>query len=154
MTVIMGVICKKFMIFEVFCEYLIKFFYFFSWNFFGSNILSSCCDNIKILSMGALIILEDTLKVPILAVFWRFLTFFELSILGKPLVLNTVMLWTISSMYVLLRVVRDFLVILSSEPIIDAKQTRFSYNLPSGLALIECRFLVVLTRKTWNLVSV
>ena len=64
---------------------------FFHEIFFGSNILSSCCDNIKILSMGALIILEDTaLKVPILAGFLRFLTFLELFIWDKPLALDTV----------------------------------------------------------------
>ena len=62
--------------------YFTQLYLFFHEIFFGSKILSTSCDKIKILIMGALANLETSLKVSILAGFRRFLTFFELSVLA------------------------------------------------------------------------
>ena len=75
MTIIGGVVYKKFMIFKVFGVYLSEFLIFLHEIFFGSKILPSSCDNIKILIMGALVTLETRLKVSILAIFDGFCLF-------------------------------------------------------------------------------
>ena len=67
MTIIGGVVYKKFMIFKVFGVYLSEFLIFHHEIIFGSKILLSSCD--KILIMDALLSLEKRLKVPIFAIF-------------------------------------------------------------------------------------
>ena len=52
-------------------QFVSKFFYISSWNLFDSHILSSICNKLSLI-IGALVILEMKLKIPILAVPWQF----------------------------------------------------------------------------------
>ena len=81
-TITEGVVYKKSMIFKFFLEYIsASFWYFFMKSFLVVRSYRVLVINIKILIMGALGTLEARLKVPILAIFWRFLAFLKLSVL-------------------------------------------------------------------------
>ena len=67
--------------FSRFLEYIsASFWYFFMKSFLVVRSYRVLVINIKILIMGALATLETRLKVPILAIFWRFWAFLELSV--------------------------------------------------------------------------
>ena len=67
--------------FSRFLEYIsASSWYFFMKSFLVVRSYRVLVINIKILIMGALGTLETRLKVPILAIFWRFWAFFELSV--------------------------------------------------------------------------
>ena len=69
MTIIGGMVYKKYTIFEVFGAYLSEFLIFLPENFLVARSYQVLVINIKSLIMGALVILKTRLKVPILAVF-------------------------------------------------------------------------------------
>ena len=69
--------------FRSFWEYFGDFWYFFVKYLLVARAYLVVVTNIKILIMGALVALETRLKVPILDVFWRFWTFFELFVLAQ-----------------------------------------------------------------------
>ena len=78
-----GVVNKKSMILEGFWEYLHEFFYIFSCNRFLARSYTVFVIRVKIFIADALVSLETSLKSPNLAVFLRFLTSFELSVLAR-----------------------------------------------------------------------
>ena len=129
-TIIEGVVYKKSMIFK--CLRISKrVFDISSWNLFDINSKSWI--------IGALVILETRLKFLIWAVgFW---TFFEVSVLAQVFSLRH-----LCSMYILSRVVRDFLMIWSSEPIINTMQIFVKSALWSGP--YKVLISVALIRKT------
>ena len=71
-TIIVGMVYKRSIIFEAFWEYLGKFLIFFRKIFFVAKSYLVVVININILIMDALVTLETSLKVPILAVFYDF----------------------------------------------------------------------------------
>ena len=71
------------MIFEVFRAYLREFFIFFHEIFMVARSHQVLAADIKSLFISALVSLETRLKVPILAIFRRFLAFFMLSVLAQ-----------------------------------------------------------------------
>ena len=77
-TIIGGIVYKRSMIFEVFESNLGKFLIFLREIVLVARSCLVVVINIKILIIDALVTLEASLKVPILAVFLRFLASFEL----------------------------------------------------------------------------
>ena len=73
----------KFAIFEVFRAYLREFSIFFHEIFMVARSHRVLAADIKSLLISALVSLETRIKVPILAIFWRFLAFFKLSVLAQ-----------------------------------------------------------------------
>ena len=72
----------KFKIFEVFRAYLRWFSIFFHEIFTVARSYRLLATSIKSLLIRTLVSLETRLKVPILAIIWRFLAFFKLSVLA------------------------------------------------------------------------
>ena len=73
MTIIGGVVYKKYMIFKVFRVYLSEFLIFLHENFFGSKILPSSCDKHQNLDYGCSSYPGNEAQSP---VFGHFLTIF------------------------------------------------------------------------------
>ena len=107
-TSIGGVVYKKSKIFDVFGAYLSKLLIFLHEIFLIARSYQVFVINIKIT-------LDTRLKVSILAVFWWFWAFFELSVLTQDSNLGHTLILFLK-MYVLSRVVRDFFMISNSEP--------------------------------------
>ena len=78
-----GIVYKKSMICEVFREYLCEFSSLLREMFFVSKILSSCYDKQPNFECRCSSYPGTRLKVPILAVFWRFWAFLELPVLAQ-----------------------------------------------------------------------
>ena len=73
--------------FSRFLEYIsASFWYFFMKSFLVVRSYRVLVINIKILIMGPLVTLGTRLKVPILAIFWRFWAFFGLSVLAQAFI--------------------------------------------------------------------
>ena len=119
------------------------------WYFFMKSLLvvrsyRVLVTNIKILIIGALVTLGTRLEVPILANFWWFLAFFQFSVLTQTFWPRTVIfLKKVTSIYLLLRTIKDFMMTVTIKPKINPTQTRISKhskNMHSDLALKKCRF--------------
>ena len=122
-----GVVYKKSMIFEVFGVYLSEFLIFLHEIFFGSKILPSSCDKHQNFDYGCSRYPGNEAQSPDFGHFLTILGIFRAVCFGTSLYPRTlIFLWKISSMYVLSRVVKDFFMISSFEPIINTIQTRFS----------------------------
>ena len=126
-TITEGVVYKKSMIFEVFGVYLSEFLIFLHEIFFGSKILPSSCDKHQNFDYGSSSYPGNEAQSPDFGHFLTILGIFRAVCFGTSLYPRTlIFLWKISSMYVLSRVVKDFFMISSFEPIINTMQTRFS----------------------------
>ena len=132
-------------------EYLGEFLILFCDIFFGSKILSICCNKHQHFDYGCSSYPGMRLKVPILTVFLRFWTIFELFVLAQPFSLGQCFFTKISSMYMLSLAVTNFFMISSSEQY-NAEQIFVKSVLLSGTNKVP--FWAVLIRKTLNVVSV
>ena len=106
-TIIGGMVDKKSIIFEVFWKYRSKFLIFLHVIVLARS-YRILVINIKSLIIDGLATLETSLKVPILVVFWQFWAFSSFFVLVQAFILSHWFVYVNSSMYVLLREVRDF----------------------------------------------
>ena len=74
---------RKFAIFEVFRAHLSEFSILFHEIYMVARSYQVLAADIKRWLISALVGLETRLKVPILAIFWRFMAFFKLSVLAE-----------------------------------------------------------------------
>ena len=117
----------KYLIFEVFWEYLSKFLTFLREIFFGSKIITSSCDKHQKFDHGCSSFPGNKTQSADFCSFFGDLGHFQVVSL-------TQFLRKSSSMYVISRVVKDLFMISSSMPIMNTMQTRF---LPCGMAPIK-----------------
>ena len=82
-TIIGGVVYKKFMIFKVFGVYLSEFLIFHHEIFFGCKILLSSCDKHQKFDYGCSSYPGNEAQSSDFGHFWRFLAFFKLSVLAQ-----------------------------------------------------------------------
>ena len=114
--------------FSKFLEHISAIFWcFFVKSFIDSKILLISCDKHQNFDYGCSSCSGNEAQSSDCGYFLTILGIFRAVCLGtSPETRTLIFLWTISLMYVLSRVVRDFFMISSSEPIINTMQTRFS----------------------------